>query len=120
MCLCNIVHSTLVIVLACTNNKILAFSYDHVSGLKEHFTSEMLGLDIGNPELFNRHASSEHMVKVNFMSSCFLLSWLHCVARLPYVQDYTQTCCGVTAMNAVTNGDECKWRRSKFFFVLLY
>jgi len=33
-------------------------------GLKEHFTSEMLGLDIGNPELFNRHASSEHMVKV--------------------------------------------------------
>ena len=28
----------------------------------------MLGLDIGNPELFNRHASSEHMVKVGVIS----------------------------------------------------
>jgi len=30
----------------------------------------MLGLDIGNPELFNRHASSEHMVKVGM--ACWL------------------------------------------------
>lgn len=43
------------------------------TGLKEHFTSEMLGLDIGNPELFNRHASSEHMVKVGMTMSCFLV-----------------------------------------------
>ena len=44
----------------------------------------MLGLDIGNPELFNRHASSEHMVKVNFMPSCFLvvMAPLFCQATL--------------------------------------
>jgi len=46
-----------------------------LTGLKEHFTSEMLGLDIGNPELFNRHASSEHMVKVGIIA--FYFSFCH-------------------------------------------
>jgi len=86
------VHSTLVIVLACTNNKILAFSYGHISGLKEHFTSEMLGLDIGNPELFNRHASSEHMVKV----MCRIIPKL--VAVLPHWTWWPMGTCA--------NGDE--------------
>lgn len=96
------------------------FKYCHtVTGLKEHFTSEMLGLDIGNPELFNRHASSEHMVKVSMATPGSQLSWLHSVARQPFVQDYTPTYCGASAMRGVTSGDGHLWRQSKLLFVLL-
>lgn len=77
-------------------------------GLKEHFTSEMLGLDIGNPELFNRHASSEHMVKVGIATSCFpVVIVSYYITRQRFVQDYTPTYCAVSAMKGVTSGDEC-------------
>lgn len=68
----------------------------------------MLGLDIGNPELFNRHASSEHMVKVGMATSYFLVVIVsYYLTRRLFVPDCIPTYCGASAMREVTSGDEC-------------